>query len=1188
MSSDTQKVDKVYWQGFVFCGKIDSMLKVYLFGAPRIVENGQPVVIQRRQARTLFFYLAAQEKPQSRLALASLFWPDTSEQKARANLNDLLGKIRRDVPAGILQTTNEFAWLDWQKVEIDYLEYNRLLMEFGGAGNRLPDSDRMTVNQYNRMKSIINLWGGDEFFGGYNMPNNENLEHWRTQVVSQVFHQLFAILERLADYDQRNGQMENAIHWLSLAIRLDEYNEEWRARIIEIYLKAGKLSLAKKYYEAALDFWEVDMGSDPPERLLSLAEKIYNPQPESHPETSHEWPIKASVQLPFIGHQDALQTLLRLWHTGEAALVLGESGSGKTRLVQEVFERIKPAPRLLLGICQKLEVNQPFAPWASILRNFVPQDVWQELDGIWIQTLTPLLPELATLRQGSAPAFSETREFSRAALVEAIHQTLNLLARQNPIFIFIDDVQWADEASLAVVSHLLNHQFFTQNERVLIMATRIEERNPLLDTLLATNSSRKILQVELNSLEMEEIDEIASYMLGQTVSPSFIERLDQDTGGNPLFLLEILQSLLEDGLPENLANIDSLPLPHSVHHLLQRRLSILPKETREVVNTAAFLGSHFTLETIEESTHFIPNVVLDAVDTLEKVRLLQSIPADVPTYAFPHEKIRESILVNITPARKRFFHQNIARALEKKIGEQQLSPQSATLAYHYEQAGDLPNAFKFWLQAGRYAHRLASLHEGVTAFERAERLIARIPELSEQTLYQLYVMWNEVLFQNDDPVSIKRINTALLVLGEERQSPLLIGAALSGMSDAYMAENNFEEALKSAQKGLEYVSQSGNEYEIARTLDRIGVYLYMLNQLPESQPFFQQSLEISRDSIDSFMVFQRCGTYYQLALTAALGGDPHQGLAYAQKSLEDAIRSYHPYGQVLAYSVMGLSHYLIGTLNEGRQACQKGMAFEHIQAWRMLGYISSYYAMNAVELGRLDEAWRYGQKAIDIGRQQGHGEVAGLGYKAIGDMYFRLGACSQAIKAYQQGMAVAGNHFVALENMHRYGYLLYRQGETALGKEYLQRALDTSAQLGLWSIHFLASIHDFEVLSEEGNFEKLEKRAQWLQQETTGLFGQDVAAFTILRLRLLRAFDAHDFETVVELSSQVLPFFPSKTMWRELEILRIIRIAKMSLGQDVSAESERILKLIQHVEAHIGEAPVTDAWQNCKEQVLQN
>ncbi|MFO7584816.1 MAG: AAA family ATPase, partial [Anaerolineales bacterium] len=566
------------------------MLKVYLFGTPRIFHNDQPVLIQRRQARTLFFYLAAQGKLQSRLALASLFWPDAPEKKARANLNDLFGKIRKDVPPGILQTTNEVASLDWQKIEVDYLEYNRLLMDVGGAGNRLSDTDRMTVNQYNTMKAIINLWGGDEFFAGYNMPNIEGLEGWRTQVASEVANQLLPVLERLADYDQHNGQIENAIHWLSLAIRLDEYNEEWRARIIEIYLKAGKSSLAKKYYETARNLWEVETGSDLPERLLSLAEQIYNPQPESRLKASHEWPIKASAQLPFIGHQDALQTLLRLWHTGEAALVLGESGSGKTRLVQEVFQRIKPAPHLMIGICQKLEVNQPFAPWASMLRNFVPHETWQKLEGIWIQALIPLLPELAALRQDISRDSLEAGEFSRSVLVEAIHQTLNLLARQKPIFIFLDDTQWADESSLAVVSHLLSHQFFNQNERILILASRFEERNPLLDTLLATNSSRHIWQIELTALKLEEIGEISCYILGQTVSPSFVERLDQDTGGNPLFLLEILQSLLEDGLPENLENIDSLPLPNSVHQLLQRRLSVLPEEAREVINTAAFLG----------------------------------------------------------------------------------------------------------------------------------------------------------------------------------------------------------------------------------------------------------------------------------------------------------------------------------------------------------------------------------------------------------------------------------------------------------------------------------------------------------------------------------------------------------------------------------------------------------------------
>ena len=1165
------------------------MLKICLFGTPRISENGQPVVIQRRLARTLLFYLAGQGKPISRLALTSIFWPEASEEEARANLRDLLAKLRKDLPnPEILQANNETLMLDMQKVDVDYFEFNQLFSEISGPGSRLPTRERMMPVHFQKMKRMVALWGGQDFFAGYNMPERDDLEHWRTQITSQVAMRMLSILDRLAEYERGNGDHRDAIQWLLLSERLDEYNEERQAQIVETYLLAGMHSQARQYYEDIKKIWSIEADGEVPDRLKNLEPRVYSPAPSFQGNTANLWPLKAGTQIPYIGHRETLEMLARSWRTGGSVLVLAEAGAGKTRLVQEAFQRLSPAPRLLLGACQPLESNLPFGPWVSMMRNSVDPQTWQELELAWAGPLALLLPEITGLRKDVLTTLNEKSEITRPVLIEAIHQVLKILVRQGPLFVFIDDTQWADEASLAVVSHLLTHQFFSPGRGLLIMASRIEERNPLLDSLLVSSSSRSIRQIELPTLELTEIGEMTSYMLGQTLSDSFLEKLDRDTGGNPLFLLEILQSLIDKGLPENLENIESLPLPQSVHELIRRRLGSIYPEAKEVLGTAALLGSHFSLELIENATHFIPDVVSRAIEELERAHLLQPIPAETIMYGFPHEKIRESLLVEISPARKRFFHQNIARALEKTLVEQ-VAPQAATLAYHYEQAGNFPKAFEYWTLAGRYAHRLASFHESLDAFERAERLIGRTPGLTEQDLYSLYSIWNDALFQSDQPQSLKRVNSALLAVGEERQSPLLIGTALSGMSDAFMAENDFESALKSVQDGLEYVRQSGNAYEMVRTLDRIGVYHYMLNRLVESQPYLLQSLDISRDSIDSLMVFQRCSTHYQLAITATLYGNPVQGLDYANKALEDAIRAYHPYGQVLAYSVMGLAHYLLGNFEEGCQACKKGLALEHLQAWRMMGYISSYYSMNAAEMGLLDEAWRYAQKAIEIGRKQGHGEVVGLGFKAVGDIYLRLNAHSQAIKSYQQGMTAAGEHFVALENMHRYGYLLYTQGQPALGKEYLQRALDFSARAELWGIHFMAVINELEILHAENNPDALEQRILWFREQSIKRLGQDITRFTVARLDLEKAYQDRDFETAIELAESILPWYQQKNIiWRELDCLSKLLRAKKESGLDTALESERLVNLINFIEENLSEAPLQENWLRYKAQILSN
>jgi DNA-binding SARP family transcriptional activator len=1165
------------------------MLSVYLFGTPRILMNNQLIAISRRSARTLLFYLAAQEKPVSRARLAALFWPDLPEAESRENLRDLLSKLRQGLAPrqDVLLTRQENVSLDFSKVEVDYLQFCQHIESVAGPVFRLPSRESLAPAQYYSLQRSIQLWDGQEFLSGYDLSNSDSLDRWRTQICAEIDNQVLAILERLAEYDILHGNIEKAVLWLSRAARLDYYNDVLQKRLVETYLQAGMQSQARQQYEQFKQFWVRESPAELPGYLTSLEPRVYKPTSDFLSELDNRWPIKTSTQVPFVGQQGVIQELEQAWRTGDTVLVLGEAGSGKTRLAQEFFQRILPGPRLMLGACQSLESNQPFSPWVGMLRHAVHPQEWRSLDIVWARSLSLLLPELSALREELPSAYMLKPEIPRSVLVESIHQTLLLLSREGPLFVFIDDVQWADETSLAVVAHLLQNKFFSPGRSILLMASRLEEQNPLLDSLLLSPTHQRIRQIQLPALELSEIGEMSESVLGQPLPEAFLEKLDRDTGGNPFFLLEVLQSLLEKGLPEDFSQMENLPLPHSVHELIQHRLRALYPDALEVLSTAALIGSQFSLDLIESATHFLPEVTARILDELERARLLQPVPVDPTIYGFPHEKIRESLLVDISPVRKRLFHQNIARALEKSLG-QQTGPQAASLAYHYEQAGNFSEAFEYWSLAGRHAHRLASFREGVTAFERAQRLIARTPGLDEQDLYQFYASWNDALFQSDQPQALKRINQALLALGQERQSPLLIGTALSGMSDAYMAENDFEAALKSIQEALEYVRLSGNEYEMVRTLDRVGVYHYMLNRLPESQPYFQQSLDISRDSVDSLMVFQRCSTHYQMAITATLGGYPLQGLEYARKTLDDAVRAYHPHGQVLAYSVMGLAYYLMGDFEAGVQACQQGVKFEHTQAWRMLGYISSYYAMNAAEIGLLSTAWEYAEKAIEIGKRQGHGEVVGLGYKAMGDIYLRLDADEEAIKAYQRGLNAAGEHFVALENLHRLGYLLYRQGQMSMGREYIQRVLDVSRESNLWSIHFLALLHQFEILSAENRLEEFEQAADWLAGQSIERMGQDVTRASRQQVKMGRALRENDFEQVLELAKETLPWYRKRNIvWRELECLRFLMVARKNLGQDVELEAERIKFLLNRVDENVENASLRPPWERFKQKILQ-
>jgi DNA-binding SARP family transcriptional activator/tetratricopeptide (TPR) repeat protein len=1166
------------------CHNESAMLRIRLFGPPLVFDDDQPLTIKRRGTRALLFYLAAQGKPVTRDHLADSFWPDLSIDQARRTLRDNLGKIRTDLPdKSILQTGPDVVSLDFSKVWVDFLELQTLFGKIIPAMQKLPEDTPVPIKLYNQMAEAVQLWNGQPFIANGELSISDELTLWMERVQVPLNEMLRRTLRRLAKHDEILGNVSKVLEWLWLIRVFDEYDDEINRKIIEAYLHNNMLAEAQEFYEAVRSLYEVELNIGMPEGILALESRIYSPPAQSSQEAA-QWAVHPSVQVPFIGQNEVLEQLSLAYRTGGGILVFGEAGAGKTRLAQEFVRRQESALHLFVAACQPLETGMPFAPWINLLRSSVLPEHWQRLDPMWASPLTLLVPDLTKIRPDISNYFVEHADVPRSILLEAIHQLLLSIADNGPLVLFIDDVHWADESTLAIVSYLLHKSFFRAGRGLLIMAARLEETNALLDKILLTTYPQPLRHAELRHLNRNEIVEISNYVLERGAPETFIDRVQQESGGNPFFLLQLLQSLQDIGV--DLEKVKYLPITQSVHELIERRLQMLSVQGRELLSIAAVLGSQFELAVLEGAIPLPGEQVVDALEELEKARLIKELGIEPLSYGFVHEKIREGLLAEMNPSRKRLLNQRAATALETRLARN-YAPYAARLAQHHENAGNYAQAFDYWVVAGQYAWRLASTYDSIEAYKHAERLIPRTTGLSNEQLYQLYRNWNQVAFEIDDAVLLEDLNRGLSTLGHDRNSDLLIGLALEGLSDAAMASNRFAEAFKYVQEAYPYIEHSENIYELIQAQMRHGTYLYMLGKIGEAQSWLQKVTDLTENTDDPLLIGLRGVNHYHIGLTETMRGYTSRGIEHAKLSAKTIARARSTYGEVEAYSVEGLAYSLSSACQLGLESCLKGLALaDRMAGWRMYGYLASFAAMNETDLGLIGDAWDHAQKAIEMGQKQGHGEIVCLGYRSIGDIYLRLGNLEQAARAYEQGAMAAGEHFVRLENVYRLGYVRFEQGqETAL--KSIQESVDLAFRFDAGSVGMGGMPFLLAALLKKGEQAEFDKRAAWFCEQVLERFGSDNGNYTVERICAETAFRHADYETAHRTAEPLILWYAQTHMpWYEVSCLHIKRVSGQHLGRAAAGEQERMLELLDQMQNSIKDAPFKDDFASYREGLL--
>jgi len=426
-----------------------------------------------------------------------------------------------------------------------------------------------------------------------------------------------------------------------------------------------------------------------------------------------------------VGRGEELSQLLATIASGDRLVLLaGEAGVGKTRLAHEVARILHDRGSITFrGACDETRALVPYSPFLGQLRALL--DVARLPAGVDHARHRTYLHHLLSRSEAPLPNVVDPRE-GREGLFAAVTALLSAGAGSKPVVMLLDDLQWADGASLDLLRHLLSQH----DQRLVILGTCREGepggRHPQWANVAEPWTVKKIAP-----LTREGTAAFIAAAVGQeNVSAEFANLLHRTTGGNPLEIQEALLAALEAGSVFRESGrwmrrkIGEMVVPRSVRAAICKRVSRLTPEVQEVLREASVLGQSLDCEHLREASGREVGEIEAALRKASETGLIRMSGRVV---AFRHVVIRETLYGTLSTRRRTRLHAATGEALAGSAAP------AGQVAWHYVRADDPEQALSWYLAAGDRAEAVFAHCDAVCHYRTAVRLAQEVGDRGRES-----------------------------------------------------------------------------------------------------------------------------------------------------------------------------------------------------------------------------------------------------------------------------------------------------------------------------------------------------------------------------------------------------------------------------------------------------------------------
>ena len=934
------------------------LLRLTVLGPPEIFHDSRRLTFALRKAQALLLYLAVQGGMHSRSKLAALLWPDSESSDARRTLRNAIVLLRSlladpnpsTAPASLsprqeahLLSQGDLIGLNPQaplELDLDVVQQAYTAAQRFSTPPSEPQRDAL-VSQVQQALTLIR----GPFLDGFWLREETAFDTWHEQQQQQWQVRLQLLCERLSAWQEVGGELEQARATLTRWLELDRLSEEASQRLMRVHLARGDASAALQVYATCRARLAEELQVKPSPETVALAERIrataagrFGSAPARRVKASVESQPPGELVAPLIGRAAAFSQLVASFQQArdgqtQGVLVVGEAGIGKTRLAREFGTWVQAqGAEVLSGHAFEAGGRLPYQPLVEALRTRLeaenaPEDL---LEDLWLAELARLLPELRG-RYPDLPTPTEDELTARGRLFEAVARLVEALAQRAPLVLLLDDLQWADEASLDLLRYL-GASWSSHGSRVLLLGTLRREELELTPQLSAQLSDLgrdlPLRQVPLQPLSQAQTLQLLEALIGERSEPGAArlspagsepalasERplvglgdvLFAQTGGQPLYLLETLKLLRErewlvpqlgpDGswrleptqeMAAALAQERSRRalLPPSVRAMIQARLAKLALAARQLVMASAVLGNQASAKLLWQLAELGTQAGLEALEEAVKSGLLREEEAWAGRpgrYRFAHDLIREVVYTELGAARRQVLHQRALALLETE------GARASELAYHALLAGEAEAAYRSSVQAGVEAVAVFAVEDAIGHYEQARSLLQGLVPL-----------------QTELPAS--EVEHLYAHLGQ-----------------AYAFQNAWQQAQEAYEELVAYAQHRRLPTLVSGTLNRLAILAaQQSNDKPKVRALLERAWQMAQSSQDQRALAE---TEWNLAeLTANMWDDPTSALLHAEQALSLARGIQDQELEARSLTSLGYIHIRAGDFEEAMHCVEAALA----------------------------------------------------------------------------------------------------------------------------------------------------------------------------------------------------------------------------------------------------------------------
>ncbi len=707
-------------------------LQVFTLGNPKILWHEKMLHIPRRQVRALLYYLAVAPEPVSFTRLSFLFWADSPERQARRHLSHLCSSLRACLPhADLLVKSEETLGLNPTLVHTDYRSFLQAMRQ-----EAYPQAEQLYTG---------------EFLAGFEMPSQPEYDRWLFSERQALQTDFLTALWALAQQAYSAEKYPQAIALAQRFLHLDELDEDIHRLLIEIYGRLGERSAAMRQFERCAQLLEQELGVNPlPETRAAMQQAMRGE--DSPPKTAsrrrHQTKRTPPIA-PLIGRQKEMQRLRAFFRrvSDGASRILslhGEPGIGKSRLVHEFSQVIAGKALLFTTSCDPGMREMPYHLLRKLLRRIleVHPQAFEALEDHWKAEFFLLLPELRMRFPHLVSPFRYAPQEVQDNLFEAVCRLMeHQLDRFGACLLVIEDLHQADRASVACL-HTMPARL--QSQPFGILYTWRTHSSPYLEALQTANAPGEALEsFALQPLTIEDVIAWLKYTsIPQASLKPLAEEIHHLSGGNPLYINQIILSLNERGEPLNQVGAwKHFIVQGSLKDLILHRVQQISELGVQILESMSVMGRDCDEAMLSYISRKDAAALASGLAELSHHQLIQETESG---FCFSHAIILNAVYQNIKPWRRKLLHRRTAEALQNDHPEDM-----ARVGYHYQQAEMPLLACRAYLDTVHFLKALFAFDEMLYHCQTCLNLLTQAEQSSEHAAHMddLLTLHLEVLRQ---------------------------------------------------------------------------------------------------------------------------------------------------------------------------------------------------------------------------------------------------------------------------------------------------------------------------------------------------------------------------------------------------------------------------------------------------------